>query len=387
MGALRDFVADVLETEGAALEQVEPDGLEVLAPEPLRAAMGWPELARLGFSAELPSGAMPVGLESDWLDRFGDLFDERGYWGERMLSLSGAAVGPSDPERLLDRALDLPNATWRLRGVSPAWARCLLLTFRFTAVSDEKREGLARLAFNQSTGAVIDDILARLRARLDPDAEWLTPDAEARAAAGPPFDASMLEARVRPLLDHHVRREIAPFVQSMRRRLDRDRARIHEYHDDLQLTAQRKLAALAGGSGEKADADRKRETLRIAAIEREYTAKLADLRHNYALRVTVDWVQGLELYVPVHRFEVLIKRRKGERLLHLDWHPSIRLLETPVSDWGLALERTRLVCDDRLHVTDTGGQAPCPSCGKAFCRACHPAACPRCGQAVTPPTG
>ena len=118
----------------------------------------------------------------------------------------------------------------------------------------------------------------------------------------------------------------------------------------------------------------------MTALDREAAAEPA------ALRVTVDWVQGLELYVPVHRFEVLIKRRKGERLLHLDWHPSIRVLETPVSAWGLGLERMRLVCDDRLHVTDTGGQVPCPSCGKAFCRACHPAACPRCGQAVTPPT-
>jgi len=49
MGALRDFVADVLETQGAAVEPVEPDGLDILAPTPLRSAMGWPELARLGF--------------------------------------------------------------------------------------------------------------------------------------------------------------------------------------------------------------------------------------------------------------------------------------------------------------------------------------------------
>ena len=36
MGALRDFVADVLEIEGAAVEPVKPDGLDVLAPGPLR---------------------------------------------------------------------------------------------------------------------------------------------------------------------------------------------------------------------------------------------------------------------------------------------------------------------------------------------------------------
>ena len=33
--------------------------------------------------------------------------------------------------------------------------------------------------------------------------------------------------------------------------------------------------------------DRRRETLRVEAIEREYRAKVDDLRHNYALRITV----------------------------------------------------------------------------------------------------
>jgi len=287
------------------------------------------------------------------------------------------------PERLLDHALDFPNAVWRLHEVSAAWTRCLLLAFRYTAVSDEKREGLVWLGINQGTGAVIDDFAPRLRSLLEGDAEWQLPDAEVRRAAGPAWDAPALDARVRPLLQHRVRLEVEPFMRTMRRRLDRDRNRIHEYHRDLHLVAQKKLATLGRGAGEKADNDRKREKLRIAAIEREYAAKLGDLRHNYALRVGVEWVQGLELFVPVQRFEVLVKRRKGERLMRLDWHPSVRLMEPPPSEWGLGLERSRLVCDDQLHMTDPAGQAPCPSCGRAWCRACHPTACRRCGHAIS----
>lgn len=41
---------------------------------------------------------------------------------------------------------------------------------------------------------------------------------------------------------------------------------------------------------------------------------------------------------------------------------------------------TRLVCDERLHLTEPAGQDPCPGCGKPFCRACHPVTCPRCGR-------
>jgi hypothetical protein len=120
--------------------------------------------------------------------------------------------------------------------------------------------------------------------------------------------------------------------------------------------------------------------MRIEAIEREYRTKLDDLRHNYMLRVTVDWIQALELYVPVQRFDVLIRRRKGERVIQLDWHALVKAAETPLCEAGLGRDRVRLVCDDRLHLTDPSGQAPCVSCGKLFCRACH-TACPRCQRA------
>ena len=377
MGALRDFVADMLEGEGAAVEPVEPDGLEVLAPEYLRAAMGWPEFARLGFAATLPPGAIPIGLEGDWLDRFGALLAERGRFAERQLVVADTA--PSDPQRLLDRALDLPNAVWRLHAANPTWTRCLLLAFRYTAISDEKRDGLIWLGFNQATGAVLDgDFLRRLRTHLASVVDWQVPEPDSRRAAGVAWDAATITARIERLVEHHVRLDLQPFLNAMHRRLDRDRGRVYAYHDDLHRTAQMKLAALASAPGEKAEADRKRETLRIAAIEREYAAKLNDLRHYYDLRVTVTWMQGLTLFAPVYRCDVLIKRRKRERAMSIDWHPAIRMIEPPLSDWGLGVGRVRLVCDDHLHLTDPSGQAPCPSCGKAWCRACHSVACPRC---------
>ncbi|HEY7242790.1 MAG TPA: hypothetical protein VH678_02780 [Xanthobacteraceae bacterium] len=381
MGALRDFVADVLEIEGAAVEPVDPDGLDILAPEPLRSAMGWPELTRLGFGAVLPTGATPVGFEGEWLDRFGALLRDRGRWAERYLPLLAPVPPPGEPERLLDRAFDLPNATWRYRGAASAWARCLLLLFRYTAVADDKREGLLWLGFNQSTGAVLEDLLPRLlHLLLAEQSEWREPDPGIRHAAGNRWDAAALQSRISPLLESKVRRELEPFLRGMRRRLDRDRGRIHEYHQDLRLDALKRHTALAGAANDKAEAERRRETLRMAAIEREYAAKIEDLRHNYALRVTVDWVQTLEVFLPVHRYEVLIRRRKGERLVPLDWHATVRSPELPVCEHGLGLDHVRLVCDERLHLTDAAGQAPCASCGKTWCRACEPAKCPRCGE-------
>ena len=377
MSGLRDFVADLLERKGAAIEALDPDGLQVLAPAPVRRAMGWPELARLDFGTERNQGAIPIGLEGDWLDRFGALLGEEGRWSERAVRPAVAVPAPSDPEQVLDRALDLPNAVWRFLSMTATHTRCLMLAFRYTAVSDEKREGLTWLGFNLGTGAVVSDILDRLRPVLAQMPDWQTPDRATRLAAGPGWRRAMLESRLRPLLDRQVRDSMEPFLRAMHRRLERDRNRVHAYHDDLRSSSLKRLAALARAEGERADADRRRESLRVAAIEREYRAKLDDLRHNYALRVTVEWVQALDLYVPVQRFDVLIRRRKGERVIRLDWHPLVKTVEPPLCEAGLGLDRVRLVCDDKLHMTEPAGQAPCPSCGKPFCRACHPA-CPRC---------
>jgi hypothetical protein len=381
MGELRDFVAEMLERQGAAVAPLEPDGLEVLAPDPVREAMGWPELARLGFGTRRPDHAIPIGLEGDWLDRFGALLGGHGRWAERQVVPPDSSAAPGDPERVLEHALDLPNAVWRFQGLTATFARCLVLAFRYTATSDEKREGLIWCGFNLATGAVVDEVVTRLRSVMA-EQEWQAPEPAVRLGAGPGWDSAKLQSRLRPLLDHRLRQELEPFLLAMRRRLERDRNRVHAYHDDLRAASIKRLGALAGIKGEKSEGERQREKLRVAAIEREYRAKLDDLRHNYALRITVEWVQTLELYLPVQRFDVLVRRRKGERLIRLDWHPLVRLMEPPPCDAGLGLGQTRIVCDEKLHLTEPACQAPCPSCGKGWCRACHPALCPRCRHPV-----
>lgn len=141
-------------------------------------------------------------------------------------------------------------------------------------------------------------------------------------------------------------------------------------------------AGLGGKASEKNEAAVQRERMRIAATEREYAVKLDDLRHNYALSVKVEWVQGLVLIAPVLRHRLLVKRRKGERMIEIDWHPGVRLMEPAPCDWGDGLAAERIVCDEHLHPTDPTGQAPCAACRKPFRRAGHCDACPKCGTPV-----
>ena len=250
-----------------------------------------------------------------------------------------------------------------------------MLDFRYSAVSDEKRDGVLRLGVNLATGALPDAVLEQL-------APWLAADgAEAalpakricRRTGNAAGCWTWWTVRCRPRLDT----ALEPFVRVLRRRLGRDQERLYAYHNDLHREAARRLSALAEG-----DAGRQREQQRIEAIRREYQAKLDDLSRQYAMRVAVEWVQTLELVMPVQRFTVQIRRRKAERVIQLDWNPLARRLETPACEFSCSADRPRLVCDDALHLVSADGLAPCADCGKAFCRACHRERCPRCRRAT-----
>ena len=70
--------------------------------------------------------------------------------------------------------------------------------------------------------------------------------------------------------------------------------------------------------------------------------------------------------MPVQRFDVLIRRRKGERVVQLDWHPLVKTAELPLCEAGLGVDRIRLVCDDKLHLTEPAAQAPCLPAASRF---------------------
>lgn len=376
MNRLQAFAADLLQREGALVEPIEPEGLEVLAPPALQRAIEIPELCRLGFGSTLPPAARRVGIEADWLARFARMIGERGKWTRRVLRPSNPPL--AGVERLLEHELALPNAIYRLRGAGAAWTRYLIFDFRFTALSDEKREGLLRLGVNLATGSMLDGMLERLLQRLDTEEEASAPD---DADLPPVWDRARVLGVVDRALRWRLQRQIAPFAASLQRRSARDQARLYDYHNRLLQDAARRLAALPEGDGR-----RERERQRSAAIEREYRARLDDLARKYALKITAEWAQTLELVMPVQRLDVLIRRRKGERLVQLDWNPLARRLEALPCAFGHAGDSTRLVCDDALHIVSPAGLAACGGCGRPYCRVCHPGRCPKCGRPDAAPT-
>jgi len=331
-GRMQHFVGELLHHAGALVEPITPEGLEILAPRHVQEALGVGEFARLGFGASLPPGVQRVGIEGDWLDRFARVLGSEGR--RARLIYTGSARAPGDPERILGHELLLDNATYRLLDVSPAWTRFLALDFRASAVSDDKRDFILRLAINLATGALPDEALATVSPELD--REMLEENEPPEAALPPMWERARLldlvDRALRPRLDT----ALAPFLKALSRRLDRDQDRLHRYHNDLHRETSDRAGSLPEG-----DPRRVRELQRIAAIAREYAAKLDDLARQYATRVSVQWVQTLEWVVPVHRFTVQIRRRKADRTMLLDWNPLARKLDPPICE-ATAILRLRV---------------------------------------------
>ena len=153
----RDFATRLLEHDGALVEPLDPEGLEAMLPASVQHTLQAPEWVRLGFGAELPPEAQRVSLESDWLDRFGHLLDERGRWLQRVVEVPLPVL--SQPERIIEHGLVLQNAIYRLSRVAPAWTRYLMLLLRYTAISDEKRVGMLTCGLNLANGSAVDPLV------------------------------------------------------------------------------------------------------------------------------------------------------------------------------------------------------------------------------------
>jgi hypothetical protein len=257
-----------------------------------------------------------------------------------------------------------------LTGVSAAWTTYLILLFRYTAFSDEERDGLLMLGVNLTNGAAIEEPSANdlFRAAALPDnRQRVFPPVKELPRS---WSNDRFNIWIKRALPERLNQHLAPFVRGLQRRLDRDLARIHDYYSDLlreSVLRDQKRDGKASGR------------LRLEAIDREYRVKVEDLRQKYNVRVDVAVSQSLELIMPVQRFELLIKRRKARRQLQLDWNPLLRRLDLPPCESTFTMDAARMVCDDRLHVVSPAAHGPCANCHRAYCRACHPGKCPKCG--------
>jgi hypothetical protein len=385
---LLHIAARILTLSDGVVEQSDGDSINVLLPRAVAKTLGVPEEARLRVTppadiSDEPRDARAIPGESvrhghggeahllaysaETLEKLSSLIGDRGRLMERYArrlylkheGIGSAVMGYFSPL----------NGLGNVRSSRMQTISYIVCNTRYTALSDERKEGVVETALNEFTGRSVEDVCAMLR------------QAETVQVSAPTVERKPADHTYRALLStaqRSIERELLQFQESLHRKLQRDFRRVEEYYGSLVREIEHKIQRRALQGNERAT-----ELQRIEAIQVELRKKLADQRERYAVRVQVRWLNVMRLYMDVIVVVYEVQRRQRTRDLVLIWNPLKKGFEDLGCDHCDSDLRAFWLCDEVPHVLCEHCSV-CPACARNVCRACFPRKCPRCQGSYYP---
>lgn len=311
---LVQFAARVIEYHGGITEKHSESDAVAIVPADIAGFLETPEEFRLG------GDGVPLLYGSALLDRLVHLCTKN------IPLIYGQVEAPylkkEGYERLLGSDILFSDCQVRLGARAETRAAYLLLTCRYVALSDERKEGIITVAVREHDGAVIDGLEAGLQ---DLRPQWYP------AASVPhhqfPADAA---AAVSSALRHAQKcagEDLADFFSSMQRRLHRDVQNTREYYAALQKEMQQSLSRSGPGG-----AQRQERLAKIDELPGEMERKALDLQNKYRVQVQLSGAAVMRLLVTVAQVTADIRFRSFSRSLPLTWNPLTRRLDPLVCE-------------------------------------------------------
>lgn len=306
------FAARLLDRRGGLVERF-PEHLTVLLPDELARFLEIPDETELG------NETTPLLYGSPLLDRLVALATRDvpvAYGGIAVPYLKKAGF-----EGLLGQDISFADGQVRVSGRAETRATYMVLIAHYLALSDERKEGLVQVAVHEGNGAVIEDF-EHLWREFGP--EFYAPEAipphfpvDPRAA----MERAMEKAR------GAVEGELAEFLASMKRRLQRDVTNTREYYEALENEMRASLSHPNLTEGQ-----RQERLAKIDDLPAEMARKVEDLEGKYQVQVTVKACAALRLLVNVAQVSLQWRYRKQQREVHLTWNPVTRRLDPLVCE-------------------------------------------------------
>jgi hypothetical protein len=390
-------ISDIFTHYGALVEKTDDECLQYICPRTLSKALEIPEEGSLVFKYDHAcDDAVLASYDSDLFRHLENLFADRGR-------LAGALFKPPHSfyvekiEKDIYDKIAFSNATFRMDSTDTATMVYVLVFFKYTALSDEKQEGLIALLINKTNLSVIPvyDEAYFLFTELDelPHSPMSLDEETIRAISASFSVASLL-----------VKENIADYIKSLNRRLNRDIKRVHEYYETLKKETRYviKNKALSldkyahmiieepQAAGDVIEQGIKERTIKGEGIEKLYDKldaidteekwKEQDLRDKCTLKIQVEPITTLyiETYAPI--FWVTLKRRLNSRLFPVTYNPILKRLDPLPCESCFYPQSPYFICDDTLHIVCSRCFITCQECGKTYCKACHKEKCPKCGR-------
>jgi hypothetical protein len=366
MPQLIDTISEILELSGAAVER-DRQSLEALLPAETARALQLHEHAVLFFDPqEISAGRELVTHQSELVDRMFGLMQNKGIFAEIKVADQHLKQGTA---AAAEGRFTVLNGLLKALGAVEMRLMYSCVNFKYTAVSDEKREGFVRAVINAHTLSSVPGLTSQLQMTAYSEGEgYLGLEAQ-------PF--KQVYAAACRQAHQLVRGELADFQRSLLRRSQRDVARLHEYYQSLIDEILRKIAKRQLEGKERED-----QEARMRATELERGRKIADVRAKYAIKVEVEPISLLRINLPVMVVTAELRCRKLSREVFLVWNPLLKEFEaSPCESCGTGVYAMQL-CEEKLH-TLCRDCSECEGCQRNLCRRCHPGKCPKCGKILT----
>lgn len=306
-----DFACRFFKARGGVVD-IQGDTGEVLLPQDAASALGVEEFFRIGpeeGARDSRSKIHAVQLHTPFLDRILSLAGESPPFARVELKFDYIKTQGFD--RLVDDQFEFFKSKVRVMKTGQARTRYLMLTCRYTAKSDEIKQGLVDLCINMDTGVVIPGMEMGF---VNAQKEFAAKDARGCTEK----EIEMIRTIVARYGQHLIEYRLASFVDSMNRRFRRDTASLTQYYNALEQEMKESL----NRSGLSENLRQEREE-KIAMIPAELAAKKEDLINKY--RIHIDFKPAAALYLTSPCVTVFARLISGRN------HTDITLTYNPVT--------------------------------------------------------
>jgi len=322
---------------------------DILLPKEVARALETEDLIRVGPDAarvDSESQVYALGLHTPLIDRIVTLAGAAPPFTQAELQFDYIKTQGFD--RLIGEQFGFHKAKIGGMKTGEARTRYLALTCRFTAQSDEMKQGLVDICFNLDAGGIVPDMakgLSHIQKQFSTGSVRRCTEKEIenihRVVSR--YGKQMLEDR------------LSTFIDSMNRRFKRDAASLDEYYGAVEKEMKESLDR--SGLSHRLVQERKEK---IAMIPGELSAKKKDLLNKYSVQIDFKPVAALYLTSPcVTVFARLISgRRKTE--ISLTYNPVTKKMD-PVVCRSCGTSTYSIGCCPNLHIN-------CPACLEKGCR-------------------
>lgn len=344
---LEEFAYRFLENQGAMLERND-QGFEALLPENLSEVLGTSEHINVNTGSDPESeGVYSVNYGSSLLEKMVDA-----VCGDVPLlacQLQFDYLKREGFESLIKKQFFFYKSVGKMESRAIINTAYIFLTCRYTAQSDEQKQGLANLVFNLETGAYIPNM------------------AELFSATGKNFTPlqksvwkdGQLERVIKCIKEQSkgiLIEELNSFHETMTRRFMRDVVNLEEYYHALEKEMEKNLER---SHFSKELIKERREKINLLPDELE--RKRDDLFKKYSIKVNIEPCAVILINTPAVKVLYNIFIGRTWKNVSLIYNPVTRAFD-PLVCQGCGKSITNIYFCNHLHMLCSLCSKKCPLC-------------------------